>query len=333
MIIQEKALKVAIGVDIGGTNIKIVIVSKEGAVLASRKYPTPSVPKNKSVPAADLFTGVLKGFLKEESVIALLSPASAATEIVGIGIGIAGLIDSKNGVVIESPNIPSINGFHIKEAFEKEFSLPVTVDNDANTCAYGEKWVGVGKNFNSFIMLTLGTGLGSGFIYNGELFTGSFETGHMVIEPNGRLCTCGNLGCLESYASGRAIMEKVISSLEKGEASILTESCGGSFYKITPELIYKTALDGDSLCRKAFREFGQYLGIGIANLINLLSPDAVIIGGGLVGAWELFMQDLQQEASKRSFDPLYANVKIIKSTLTEECGSIGAAGLIFKATA
>ncbi|MBI4825562.1 MAG: ROK family protein [Nitrospirae bacterium] len=324
-------MKVAIGVDIGGTNIKTVIVSKEGAVLASRKYPTPSVPKDRSVNAADLFTGVLERFLKEESVAALLTPAS--TEIVGIGIGIAGLIDSKNGVVIESPNIPSINGFHIKEAFEKGFSLPVTVDNDANTCAYGEKWVGVGKNFNSFIMLTLGTGLGSGFIYNGELFTGSFETGHIVIEPNGRLCTCGNLGCLESYASGRAIMERVISSLEKGEASMLTESCGGSFYKITPELIYKTALDGDSLCRKAFREFGHYLGIGIANLINLLSPDAVIIGGGLVGAWELFMQDLQQEASKRSFDPLYANVKIIKSTLTEECGSIGAAGLIFRATA
>lgn len=326
-------MKVAIGVDIGGTNIKTVIVSKEGAVLASHKYPTPSVPKDGSVDVGDLFTGILKGFLKEESVTGLLSPASATPEIAGIGIGIAGLIDSKKGVVIESPNIPFINGFNIKEAFEKEFSMPVIVDNDANTCAYGERWVGAGKSFNSFIMLTLGTGLGSGFIYNGELFTGSFETGHMVIEPSGRLCTCGNLGCLESYSSGRAIMEKVISALEKGEASILTESCGGSFYKITPELIYATALDGDSLCRKAFREFGHYLGIGIANLINLLSPDAVIIGGGLVGAWELFIQDLQQEASKRSFDPLYSKVKIIKSTLTEECGSIGAAGLIFRATA
>ncbi|MBI4843030.1 MAG: ROK family protein [Nitrospirae bacterium] len=324
-------MKIAIGIDIGGTNIKAVIVSEGGAVLASRKYPTPAAPKDKSKNAAENFTGIIKKFLKEESVAPLLKDEAGVSKIVGIGIGVAGLIDSNKGVIIESPNIPAINGLNIKETFQNEFSIPVTVDNDANTCTYGERWVGAGKNFNSFIVLTLGTGLGSGYIYNGELFRGSFETGHMVIEPKGRLCTCGNLGCIESYASGRAILESTIASLEKGTKSMLTEFCGSNFYKITPELIYKTALEGDSLCREVFREFGHYLGIGIANLINLLSPDAIIIGGGLVGAWELFIEDLRQEASKLAFDPLYSRVKIVKSTLTEECGSIGAAGLIFKA--
>lgn len=320
-------MKTAIGVDIGGTNIKTVIVSEEGAVLASHKYPTPHILAEDPEGMDVKLVSIIKEFLNEDDVRKI-----GASEMVGIGVGVAGLVDNRNGVIIESPNISSLNGLNLKDTIEKAFSKPVVVENDANTCAYGEKWVGTGKDFDNFIVLTLGTGLGSGFIYRGELFQGAFETGHMVIEPNGRVCTCGNLGCLESYASGRAILEKVISSLEKGEQSILTECCDGNFYKITPELIYKNALEGDSLCRKAFREFGHYLGIGIANLINLLGPDAIIIGGGLVGAWELFIEDLLQEASKRAFAPLYSNVKIIKSTITEECGSIGAVGLIFKAT-
>ncbi len=308
-------MKSSIGIDIGGTNIKVAQVSEDGNVLTSLTEPTPSEPGGSSESIKNVLIKIIKNILNDS--------------VTGIGFGIAGLIDRKTGTVIQSPNIPEINGFPVKAVFEKEFSLPVAVENDANTYAYGEKWIGTGKNFNNFAVLTLGTGLGGGIIYKGKLLEGPVEIGHIVIEPQGRFCPCGSFGCLESYASGRAIMDRAISSLESGTKSFLNECCEGNFYKITPELIYKNALDGDNLSRDLFREAGQYLGIGIANLVNIFNLEAVIIGGGLIGAWDLFIEELKQEFLKRAFKPLSENVQILKTTLKEDSGSIGAAGLIF----
>ena len=298
----------AIGIDIGGTNIKAVQVSETGNVLTSMTEPTPAETSVSPENIKNVLIKILKNILKDD--------------VIGIGFGIAGLIDRKNGIVIESPNIPAINGFPVKEIFEKEFSLPVVVENDASTYAYGEKWIGAGKGFDNFAVLTLGTGLGGGIIYKGELFEGAAEIGHVVIEPQGRFCTCGSFGCLESYASGRAIVDRAISSLESGTKSMLAECCEGNFYKITPEVIYKNALEGDNLSREVFRETGQYLGIGIANLVNTFSLEAVILGGGLIGAWDLFIEDLKQEFLKRALKPLSSNVEILKTSLKEGCENI-----------
>ncbi len=310
-------MRSAIGVDIGGTKIKIVHVSEKGDVLKRMMKSTPNARGDSHEKVKNFLIDNLKEMLQDK-------------DLVGIGFGIAGVIDRKNGIVIESPNIPSINGFRVKETIEKEFSLPVIVENDANSYAYAEKWIGAGKNFDNIVVLTLGTGIGGGIIYKGELFEGAAEVGHVVIEPDGRYCTCRSFGCLESYASGRAIVERTISSLEKGVESMLRESCGGNFYKLTPELVYKAALEGDNLSREVFREVGRYLGIGIANLINIFGSDAVIIGGGLIGAWDLFIEELKREFTKRTLKPLSARVKIIKATFKKDSGSIGAAGLIFK---
>jgi len=313
-------MRVAIGIDIGGTNTKFVLVSEDGKVLRSKQGPTPAISADDTEKMDDLLVKSLREFLNE----------GETSGIAGIGMGIAGLIDRKNGKVIESPNITAINGLYIKEKLEKEFSLPVILENDANTYAYGEKWVGTGKDYDNFFVLTLGTGLGGGLIYNGELYEGPAEIGHMTIVPSGRYCTCGSYGCLESYSSGRAIVDRVISSLEKGAESLLSQCCDGNFYKITPEIVYKTAMEGDSLSREVFREAGHFLGIGIANLINLLNLEAVIIGGGLIGSWDLFIEDIQKEVAKRAFKPLSANVEILKSSLSHDAGSIGAAGLLLK---
>lgn len=320
-------MKAAVGLDMGGTNIKAVLASEEGEILIRRKYPTPVVSGEKSERIEDKLINILKDFLKE----AEAQQFNRGMNLVGIGFGIAGLVDTRNGVVIESPNISTIEGIPIKEIFEKEFSLPVILENDANACAYGEKWIGAGRDFDNFVVLTLGTGLGGGLIYKGELYKGALEIGHMVIEPHGRFCPCGSFGCLESYASGRAIVDRATSSLEKGTESMLTKCCDGNFYKITPADVYKTAMEGDTLSREVFREAGQYLGIGVANLINLLSPEAVIIGGGLVSAWDLFIEELKKEVSKRAFKPLSAKTKILKAGLIDDSGAIGTAGLIFKA--
>jgi glucokinase len=313
-------MKTAIGLDIGGTFTKIVIAKEDGSIIARGKVSTPSSPEEGAGSAGDILIKNLRKFLDDTD----------STGYCGIGIGVAGLIDRKNGKVLESPNISSINGLAIRDLFEREFSLPVVIENDANMYAYGEKWVGAGREFNNFVLLTLGTGLGGGLIYNGELYEGPIEVGHMVIEPKGRFCPCGSYGCLESYASGRALVERVVKAIEEGTKTSLSECCDGNFYRITPEHVYQAALDGDNLARDVFREAGQYLGIGIANLINLFNLDAVIIGGGLIGAWDLFIDEVIKEAKKTAFGPLVENVKIIKSALIKDAGAVGAAGLLFK---
>ncbi len=311
-------MRVAVGVDIGGTNTKFVLVSEDGKVLRGEQGPTPTIAANAKEKMDDLLVKSLKKFLEGED----------TSKIAGIGLGVAGLIDRKNGKVIKSPNITAINDLLIKDRLEKEFSMPVILENDANTYAFGEKWVGAGKDYDNFVVITLGTGLGGGLIYHGTLYEGPVEIGHMTIVPSGRYCTCGSYGCLESYSSGRAIVDRAVSSLEKGADSLLAECCDGNYYKITPEIVYQIAMEGDSLSREVFREAGHFLGIGIANLINLLNLDAVIIGGGLIGAWDLFIEDIKKEIANRAFKPLSANVKLIKSSLSHDAGAIGAAGLL-----
>ena len=319
-------MRMAIGIDIGGTNTKFVLANEEGTVLSSHKSPTPSVSEKKTDKIVKGMIKNLKEFIDKKSTKSAVTDIS---DITGIGIGVAGLIDRAGGKVMQSPNISALNGVPLKEIFEKEFSLPVELENDANIYAYGEKWVGTGKDLSNFVVLTLGTGLGGGLIYKDKLYEGPVEIGHMAIVPSGRYCTCGSYGCLESYASGRAIVDRAISSLEKGTESLLSKCCQGNFYKITPELIFKTALEGDSLSREVFREAGHFLGIGVANLINLMGLEAVIIGGGLIGGWDLFIDELTKEATRRAFKPLSAKVKILKSDLTKDAGSIGAAGFLF----
>ncbi|MBI5026056.1 MAG: ROK family protein [Nitrospirae bacterium] len=303
-------MKNAIGIDVGGTNIKIARVSMNGEVIQKDMVNTPSSGLK------DALSSMLKGFIDKD--------------VIGVGIGIAGVIDRKAGQAVKSPNIPELTDFPIRETLSKEFSMPVIVENDASVYAWGEKWLGAGRDFENFILLTLGTGIGGGIIYNGGLFTGAAEVGHMVIEPQGLPCSCGSYGCLESYASGRAIVNRAVGELEKNNKSILKECCEGNFYKLTSEDIYKAALDGDSLSREVFRETGRYLGLGIVNLINIFSPEAIILGGGLIGAWDLFIEELKKEVTKRAFLPFSQNIKILPAALKEDAGPIGAAGLVFK---
>jgi len=320
-------MRIAIGVDIGGTNTKYVLAKEDGTVLSSYKKTTPISSDNKKK-IEELMVDNLKEFLNTDSAKKAIAGASESSPVAGIGIGIAGLIDRRSGKIIQSPNMSALNGVPLKDIFEKEFSLPVVIANDANIYAYGEKWVGAGKDYDNFAVITLGTGLGGGLIYNGELYEGPMEIGHMVIVPSGRYCTCGSYGCLESYASGRSIVDNVVTALEKGTESLLSQCCDGNIYKIDPEIVFTTALEGDNLSREVFRELGQFLGIGISNLMNILDLEAIIIGGGLIGAWDLFIEKLNKEASKRAFKPL-SSVPVIKSTLTKNAGSIGAAGFLF----
>lgn len=296
----------AIGVDLGGTNLRVALVSAAGEVV--EKFRAPSTAE----PLEAMREGVNK-FLDKK--------------VKGIGLGIAGLIDRAEKRVIKSPNLPSLNGVSLKEL---DLGAPFVIENDANCAALGEKWMGAGRDFRSFILITLGTGIGGGFVYDDKLLEVAAEVGHMSIISGGEKCLCGNLGCLENYASARGIVDAAVRALEKNPSdSPLRRISNGNIYKLTAEDIYKSSYEGDALAREALKDAGKYLGVGIANLINMLSPEAVILTGGLTGAWDIFVEEAIREASKRAFKGLFDRVKIIPSSLgVEDAGILGAAALV-----
>lgn len=302
--------KYVVGVDLGGTNIRAALIDFEGKVAEKAKAPTGNDPL--------------------QTLFRLLEPvyAAAAGEVAGLGIAVAGLINRDKGIVIGSPNIPKLDGVNLRAEVENIYKTRIVIENDANAAAYGEKFSGVGKDIKNFVMFTLGTGIGAGIIYDGRLLPVAAEIGHMSIKADGQQCPCGNVGCLELYASATAIIGNTVAELEKGGSSILKEFNNGNFYKVEAKDIYDAALEGDPLARNILREAGKGLGIGIANVINILSPDAIVLTGGLIGAWNIYIESAIKEASKRALKELYGNVQIIASTLGDDAGLIGAAQLV-----
>lgn len=298
----------AIGIDLGGANLRVALISEEGRIIKKMKRPT------------------------SENVIGAMTDAIAEIahgEMAGIGIGTAGVIDRKNGRVFTSPNLPGIERIDIAGQLRNRFNVPVMIENDANAAALGERIGGAGREYENFVLLNLGAGIGGGFVHKGRLIDVPAEVGHMSINPEAERCPCGNIGCLENYASARAMVSRIIAAIEKGTDSILKGCCKGSIYKITPEDIYGAALEGDTLAREILREAGRYLGVGLANIINSMGPDAVILAGGLTGAWNIYVQEAIKEASRRAFKDLFDSVKIIPSALGDNAGVVGAACLVF----
>jgi glucokinase len=302
-----KKSPLVIGTDIGGTNLRVGIVNNKGKVLKKTKRPVSEDVLNELVEEIEA--------LREEG------PFSA------IGLGVAGVVDRGRGIVVRSPNLPQINGVPFVKALQERFSLPVFIENDANAHALGEAWLGAGKKFKSFVLLTLGTGIGGGVVHKGQLLDIAAELGHITVEGDGPQCACGNNGCLETFASATAVVTYVVDAIEQGQDSVLKQAHRGNFYRITAEEVYKAALDGDGLARAAIKRAGRYLGIGVASLINIFSPEAVVIGGGLSGAWQLLAPEMIKELEKRAFPELVARVKVRRAELSDDAGLLGAARL------
>lgn len=301
----------AIGVDIGGTHIRIALINLENEILFKIKELTANNPLN--------VINQLLGTVYEPY----------KNDVLGIGIAVAGIIDRESGTVIKSPNIPILNSVNLISEISTKHKLPVLIENDANAAAYGEKVAGEGKIYKNFVMLTLGTGIGGGVVINNSLMPIAAELGHMTITSNGHKCSCGNVGCLEAHASATAIVEYAISRIKNGEQTILTNLHKGNYFKITSEDIYTSALEGDVLSREALREAGKNLGIGLANTINIFSPEAIILTGGLIGSWNIYVEHAIREASRRTLKELFEKTRILPSTLGGDAGIIGAASLVF----
>ena len=319
--------KVAVGVDIGGTNLRFGLVSDVGAILARKRTAARVVQGPEGV-----FGRIADG------ISAMLKRAAEDGHVpVGIGLGVPGIISAAEGVVRFSPNLPGWADFPLKGRAQGRFPLPAVVENDANAYALGEAWLGSGAGASSLVCITLGTGVGGGIILGGDVWRGvdgmAGEVGHLTVNPRGPLCGCGNRGCLERYASATAVVERAGAALVKGSDSTLRAAFDRDPNGLTADMVRDAAERGDALSAKVYREAGVNLGIALSGLINLLNVERIVIGGGMAGAWDLFIGPLEAEIKKRAFRIPRERCAIVKAKLGDDAAVLGAAGLVFKSLA
>jgi glucokinase len=301
-----------LGLDVGGTNIKAGLIDENAAnapALKSRTTPTE--------------IDDLKGFISK--LTELIRDFQKSAPIKAVGIGVPGLRSSKTRTIQTSPNIPCLTNVNVEELVAEEVHLKVVTENDANAGAYAEFLCGAGVGLHNLAYLTLGTGLGSGLVLNGSLYTGTSgygpEFGHTIVDPQGRICGCGQRGCLETLVSATGIVMTARDKLKTGSASSLREVSP----PLTAEKIYGAAVRGDEVAREVFAETGRWLGIGCANLINFLNLEMIIIGGGVMASGELLLGHARDFARLYAFPPSFADSRIVQSRLWPDAGMIGAA--------
>ena len=312
-----------VGVDLGGTSINVGVVPFDGSkVLAMRSSPTGAEKGPKHV--VDRIIVMIREAMAD---------AAAEADIpedgfIGIGLGSPGPLDRATGTVIETPNLGWRN-FPLRDLVSNAIGLPAELDNDANAATIGEWWVGSARGCDNVVGVTLGTGIGGGIILDGQIFHGASdaagEVGHMSIDSTGRKCKCGNYGCLEAYASGPAIAARAVEGLMTGEESLLPSLVDGDVSRITAETVYEGIVAGDAYAKEVMRDTAKFLGSGIANLINILNPEIVVISGGVTRAGDQLLEPLRNEVRRRAFRPAFENCRSVTSELGNTAGGIGAA--------
>jgi glucokinase len=313
--------KYSIGIDIGGTNITVALVTGNGEILRKIRF---------STRAEEGKTKTIKCILKA---LGAIMKGLRSNSIEGIGIGAAGDIDRDRGVVRFSPNL-LWKDVPIVRLIREKFNLKVVLDNDANAAAWATYILETGRKVKNLLCITLGTGVGGGIILNGRIYHGASgsagEIGHMTLNPQGQRCRCGNYGCLETYIGSAYIVKKAIREIRKGGKSLIKKIAGGNLKSVTPETIQVAALKGDKLARRIWKEAGEYLGIALSGVINLLNPEVIVFGGGVARAGELIFKPMKAEIKKRTFKTPFEKVKFTYTRFGEDLGVIGAALLILQ---
>ena len=293
--------RLVFAVDLGGTHLRVALVDDTGRILQHLKQETP------------------KGDSPDEILDALVSAARAwdaeNKPVVAASIMVPGAVDTDKAVVVQAPNLPSLINFPLKAELQQRLGWPVSLENDANAAAVGEMWLGAARGCKDVVSVTLGTGVGGGVILNGRLWRGSHgsagEIGHTTVDPfSGLKCKCGNTGCLELFASATAIVR-------------MARELG--MKQSTAEQVYEAGRNGDAQALSVFTRFGMYLGIGLANLINLIDPQIVVITGGAVNGWDLFANEMYRQVGERAFRATAQQVKIARSECGDNAGLLGAA--------
>jgi len=311
-----------IGIDLGTTNIYGVLSDFDAKIIAEVRMPT----------------GIDEGFSsvmrRTADVIGELidEPTIKGKRIYGIGMAVAGLINRKRNIVEFSPDFHWHN-VDVVESLSRIHNYPIIFDNVTRVMAMGERWFGLGKQIKNLICVNVGYGIGAGIILDGKPLYGPLgmagEFGHITLDKDSLVqCDCGNYGCLEALASGNAIAKSAKKRLLEGERSLLLELCGGEVTKVTAEMVAVAAKQGDALAWNVFEKAMEYLGVGIAGLVNLFSPEAVVIGGGVAQAGDILFEKVRKTISARSLNMISSNVIIRPATFGLKTAVMGAVSLI-----
>ena len=309
-----------IGIDLGGTNIAAALVDADGVIVKRAGIPTNVKGGTKAV--VDRLIKVCGELISK-----------ADTMPLSIGIGVPGTVNAEKGEVIFTANLP-LSGVNLAHELQEEFGCPVYLGNDANCAALGETVAGGAKGAQHVVLITLGTGLGGGIIIGGRLHTGisgaAGETGHMTIVAGGRQCGCGRKGCWETYASASGLIKTAIGYMETYPGSRLWELCGGDAGNVDGSKVFEAYREGDHAAQLAVGEYIEHLAIGIANLINLLEPEMVCVGGGVSNAWDCLAEPLRAAVDAEKYTRYSEGLpqtRIVKAELGNDAGIIGAAML------
>ncbi len=309
--------KYYIGVDLGGTKILTALADSKGKILMSKRKQTEANKGREKIINNIYIT--IDDVIKESGV--------NRKDIAQIGVGSPGPLNVNKGIIYENSNLPW-KDVPLVKLLQNKINIPVKIENDANAATLGEKYFGAGKNISNFIYITISTGIGGGIIINNRLLRGEIgnagEIGHMTLKPDGPLCGCGNYGCFETLASGKAIARMGREAVIQNQSNLIKELCEGDIRKIGAELVARAAYRGDKMAKKIFNKAGVYLGIGFANLINLYEPRLILLGGGVTNSLDLFRKSMINSLEKRVLDKPYESVEICPAELGDDTGVKGA---------
>lgn len=314
-------MRLIVGVDLGGTSITVGTVPEDGnALYGLDTRPTPVGQGAEAVVERI-------GEMVEASVAAARAEGAGDGEVAGVGIGSPGPLDTHRGIVILTPNL-GWKDFPLRDRVAERVGLPATLDNDANCATFGEWWRGAARGTRHVVGITIGTGIGGGIVLDGTIYHGASdvagEIGHTTIEMNGRRCKCGNYGCLEAYASGPAIAARAVEGLLSGVPSSLPNHVDGNLDAITAQTVYEAAQQGDEFALEVVKDTAKFLGAGVANLVNTLNPEIVVVSGGVTLAGERLFEPLKAEVRRRAFRPAVDACRIVPARLTGTAGVYGA---------
>lgn len=284
--------KYSIGVDLGGTNLRIAAVDQQGNLLEKITLGT-QVALGRDQVVNDMCDAIQR----------LSAKYVHSSPLIGIGIGVPGIIDMETGMVHESPNLPDWQDYPVRSEIERRLGTKVILENDANSAALGENWLGAACDVPDMAMLTLGTGVGGGLVLNRRIWHGmtgmAGEFGHTTVDPDGPQCGCGNRGCLEAFASATAVVRMAREAVASGVSTALARAAN-SDPEFSAKAVYNFAIQGDEEARKIFRRVGRALGIVLSDLVNSLNLPMYVVGGGVSSAWDAFAPSIFEELRQRS---------------------------------
>ncbi|MCV4232059.1 ROK family protein [Virgibacillus sp. LDC1] len=312
-----------VGVHISASSVRAAVINLQGKAMTEKRCSFEDNTNRGSVVNMIIST-----------IQAVLGESGLKSQIIGIGVGAPGPLDPEQGRILTPPNLPGLHQVRLKGLIEENTELSTQIEKDANVMALGELWYGNGRHFNNLVYVDADTGIGSGLIFNQKIYQGypfgAGEIGHCTIDIDGPRCNCGNYGCLEAIASGIAIVRRVGEELRRGAASSLKSSYDGNDRGLDVTDVITAGLDGDQLAANMLNESARYVGISLANVINLLTPETIIIGGVLANRYPDFFEYVKETSYNRSLSSFHNKIVLQPSELGEHAGIIGAGTIVLE---